>query len=267
MSRKKCVIIGASPLISPDIIRENIKSGDFVVCADGGCQASAAAGIVPQLVIGDFDSCIQPDADQLPSVCEVIQLPREKDDTDTMYCVRTCIDRGYGEFVLLGMTGGRCDHTYANFCVLLYLAQRGCSAVMKDAYTEIRAAVEGSVLYFDPTGKLLSGDQGTFARESDSVPEDKENSGRREDMSGVKFSVFPFGCEECEVTLRGFQYELERGVLRSEFPLGISNEFTSGKAEVYVHRGSALLMVTRENLGEALCTVVSESEYLHSMIT
>lgn len=207
MTKRRCVIIGASPDTDAEIIRENICPDDFVVCADGGRLFAEAADIMPDLIIGDFDSSDIPER----SGCERIILPVKKDDTDTLYCIKECIKRGYTEFLLLGMTGGRADHTFANYSVLLYLSARG---------------MKGSII----------GPEGVCGMISDS-------SINIEGKKGCGFGIFPFGCERCRVTLRGFLYEIEDTVLTAGYPIGVSNEITSDSAFAEVHDGNALFFV------------------------
>ena len=91
--------------------------------AGGGCGylACRQAGVVPDLLLGDFDSMDQPE-----DFDRVRRMPVEKDDTDTMLAVKTGLEQGCGEFYLYGGTGGkRLDHTLANLQTLLYLRRRG----------------------------------------------------------------------------------------------------------------------------------------------
>ena len=202
----RCVIIGASPVFDMNTIKDRISRDDYIVCADGGYVYAQKAGISPDLIVGDFDSSALPQE----SDAGLIALPREKDDTDTMYCVKLCLRRGYRRFLLLGMTGGREDHTYANLCTLLYLHNRGAEAEIIDGNTEI---------------SVISGEKSIINKK------------------GSIFSVFPFGCRECCVTLSGFKYGLDHGILSSEFPLGVSNEIISDSTIVTVHSGTALIMI------------------------
>jgi len=203
----RCIIIGASPECDTEIISEKVNQDDCIVCADGGYKYALSAGIEPDIIIGDFDSSEFPENLE----CEKIKLPVHKDDTDTMYCVRECIDRGYREFLLFGMTGGRTDHTYANFCTLLYLSQRDIKASLFDSENEI---------FVMTSGKRV-------------IENKKEHI----------FSIFPFGCEKCTVSLDGFEYGLENGILNAEFPLGVSNVIKSDEAKITLHEGSAICML------------------------
>lgn len=74
----------------------------------------------PALIVGDFDSHCNPHLD-----VETIVLPCEKDDTDTVFAVKTMVQRGYDDFLLIGVIGARLDHTLGNVSILLYLDSLG----------------------------------------------------------------------------------------------------------------------------------------------
>ncbi len=79
---------------------------DFVIAADAGLRYLEQAGILADLVIGDFDTL-----KEIPTGANVVRLNCEKDDTDMLAAVREGIKAGYKEFHIYGGTGGRIDHT------------------------------------------------------------------------------------------------------------------------------------------------------------
>ena len=96
----------------------DIRTGDFVVAVDGGLKYLLSAGIRPDFLLGDLDS-MEP---ELAGIVEAyrqrggsafLQLPVEKDDTDTMAAVKLGLMRGYRDFVIYGGLGARLDHTMA----------------------------------------------------------------------------------------------------------------------------------------------------------
>lgn len=206
---KKCVIISAAPYSDISFYKDKISEEDFVICADGGYVYAKNTGIIPNLIVGDFDSSAVPDTD-----IETIILPHEKDDTDTMYAVRQGIKRGYEDFVFLGAVGGRDDHTFANYSVLLYLKHHNCSG---------RILTDKSVIF------LLENEKLTIKNQRDKT-----------------FSIFPFACKSCGVSLKGFHYPLSSYTLKADFPLGISNIITSNEAAVSVSGGAALVHILSE---------------------
>lgn len=130
------------------------KPEDLTIAADGGYDYAVEAGIVPDIVLGDFDSVKR----EINS--DAIRLNPVKDVTDTFAAVETGLGKGYKFFEMYCCTGGRTSHTLANIATLRYIASRGGSGVMKGKDCEIylcdrRAEINGNV-YFSliPSGDL-----------------------------------------------------------------------------------------------------------------
>jgi len=204
---KKCVIIGSAPCENDDAIHEIDWANSFVICADGGLDLALQHNITPNLVIGDFDS-IQ---NEIPKDIETIQLQVEKDDTDMMAAIRVGLQRGFRDFILLGALGGRFDHSFANLCVLQYLAAQGCKAMI---------AGQGCRVF------LLNGGRLSLNK-----------------LTGSTVSVFPFGTASCTVSYEGMKYPLTEARLSSDYPLGVSNLIETDDARIIVHDGNALIIV------------------------
>ena len=205
----RCVIIGASPYSNPQFIRQCVSENDFIICADGGLDTASQGNILPAVVIGDFDSLKQK---KTLKNFHTITLPKEKDDTDSFSCLKYGMEHGYREFVLLGMTGGRIDHTYANLHLLKYLFRHNGNGVIQDDDTEI---------YYTETEFTLH------------------------HYRGKTVSVLPFGCEQANLTLSGFQYKAENLIMHTDFPIGISNIVSADISRVMVHEGGVLIIVNR----------------------
>lgn len=109
------------------------------MCADGGYETARRLGLKPGLLIGDLDSCTE----DFPPDIEAVRLPVHKDDTDMMYSLKECLGRGYRDFLLLGATGGRLDHTVANLCGLYYLAMHNARGVLADRQNETVLVING----------------------------------------------------------------------------------------------------------------------------
>lgn len=135
-----CYIFGAGSFYGLDRCP---RAGDFIIAADGGWLACRKAGITPDLLLGDFDSLsTQPD---FPNI---LRVPVEKDDTDTMLAVKTGLERGETEFHIYGGMGGRrTDHTIANFQALLYLARRGAQGWLYGQGERYTAVCGGTVTF------------------------------------------------------------------------------------------------------------------------
>lgn len=198
---KKCVIFCAGEF--KDLV-ELIGSEDIVIAADGGLQHLQQTSLVPNVILGDFDSL-----GYVPKGAEV--YPIEKDDTDCMLAIKKGLALGCDTFLIYGgMDGKRTDHTIANFQALHYLANRGCRGWLIGR-REIATVIQNSQLVFPP-------------------------------YFIAHLSVFCMGPDARGVNIRGTRYELENGTLSAGFPLGVSNEFIQKKATVSVESGTLLLI-------------------------
>ena len=178
--------------------------GDTVIAADGGWRVCREEGIVPDLLLGDFDSL-----HTVPDFAHIRRVPVEKDDTDMMLAIKEGLARGETEFHLYGGMGGRTDHTIANLQGLLYLAERGAQGWLygdRERFTAIR-----------------NGEIDLPAREKGIV------------------SVFCMGADAQGVTIEGGQYTVHDAALTASFPLGVSNHFVGNPVRVAVTRGSLLI--------------------------
>ena len=200
----KCVVFCAGEFNK--IPSSIISQGDFIICADGGYNHAAAMGITPNLLVGDMDS-IKGSA----QAGETIELPRDKDDTDTYFALREGLSRGYKEFILLGALGGRLDHTYANIASIEFLLDNNAA------------------------GTIISGD---------SIITMIKNGGREFTGEYKYLSVFAYGGEASGVSISGVKYPLNNATLSPSHPIGISNEIVGGSAVVSVRDGCLVIMQT-----------------------
>lgn len=208
---KRCVIVAASPQTDSDFIKSKIREDDFVICADGGADKLISTEIVPDRIIGDMDST---KSSGYFNNTKTTVLPVRKDDTDTMYCVKTALEMGYKDFLILGATGARLDHTLANLSVLLYLRDNGAQGVITDRW--------GYTL-------LLKNGDNFF-----------------EGRNGAAVSIMPFASESVTLSYDGLMYPLENTVVSAEYPYTISNVITSDLARVTLHSGTALVIFPTE---------------------
>lgn len=196
-----CFIIGAGPFYGLPVAP---APGDYVIAADGGYLHCREAGLVPDLLLGDFDSL-----DALPGDIDVERFPVDKDDTDSMLAMKLGLEKGHRTFHLYGGTGGRMDHTLANLQGLAYLARQGARGYLYDASFVFTALWNSSL-------DLPTREEGIF-------------------------SVFALGETARGVSILGGRYPLEGGELSPFFPLGVSNHFEGRPVRVSVEKGCLLV--------------------------
>ncbi len=205
---KRCVIITA--FLDCDIAEIYKKDkNDYIICADGGITIAEKNAICPDLVLGDLDSVKSVDK----KYC-FIKYPKEKDDTDTLLCLKYGIKKGFKDFLIIGGIGGRFDHTVSNLQTLAYGKEKNIKVkiVSKDVFC-------------------------TMIKDGESFELQKKE--------GFYFSVFAYS-DLCEgVTIKGAKYELKKAELKNTFPLGVSNEFKQDKAVISVSKGKLMILASR----------------------
>ena len=200
---KKCYIVGAGEFYGSF----EKKAGDLVIAADGGFDTLNRLGIQPDLLIGDMDSI-----EGAPHVPK-LTFPVKKDETDSFLAYFEGVRRGYTDFELYGCVGGRDDHTFANYSLLIYGKRQGHSIKISGKVCDIFAIKNESVRLFGEKEK--------------------------------HFSAFAFSGIAEGVTVRGLEYEAENITLSPEFPLAVSNRFIGSEAFVEVTDGELIVMVER----------------------
>ena len=202
---RRCVIIGGADIGRYDRIHGYLREDDFYICCDSGLKHREKLGIVPNLIVGDFDSYKNPHMD-----VETIILPCEKDDTDTVFAVKEALSRGFQDFLLVGVIGGRLDHTLGNVSLLLMLDAQGKAATALDDFSEMQivsdqpAQLEDCYAYFS----LLN-------------------------ISGTAQGI----------TIKNAKYPLAEAEISCEYQYGISNEVLPGKYAVVTVKQGRLLLI------------------------
>ena len=86
----------------------------LVIGADKGAETLFDRGIIPNVMIGDFDSIDQAKMDILQKqVKEIIYADVEKDETDTDLALNYAVNLAPSKIILTGVSGGRLDHEEA----------------------------------------------------------------------------------------------------------------------------------------------------------
>lgn len=200
-----CYVIGAGDCPKLEIDK---KSDDYVIAADAGYGYCKENNLIPDAVIGDFDSL-----GSVPEADNVIKLNPVKDITDMHAAIEIGIEKGFSEFVLYGATGGRLDHTLANLQLIASLSQKGYKAKIADGDRIITAITNGKIS-FDASYK---GYVSAFSH-----------------------------TDKCEgVTIKGLKYCLDNETLTNSFALGVSNEFIGKESEIIIGNGTAIIIFNK----------------------
>lgn len=217
ITKRSCILVGAG---EPPSYQIDVSAQDYLVAVDGGYEYCRQWGLVPDLILGDFDSVSETMNAEIAAIQKekpdkIRVLPIMKDDTDTLAALRIGLDKGYCSFIIYGGTGGRTDHTIANIQCLQFLKDHGAD------------------------GYLVSDREMLFLIRNERVKFPPKSFGL--------FSLFALQNQVLGVTIRGMKYPLEKAMLTDAYPIGISNEFIGEEAEVTVERGTLLAVMQLES--------------------
>ena len=194
---------------------------DVVIVADRGVMAAKELDIIPDYIVGDFDSGDTTVVEYFKSQFEVYGKPMvrtfnpEKDETDTELAISLALTLNPKEIVLLGATGTRLDHTMANIELLYRITESGVRARIIDEYNVISI-------------------------------HDKEITLKRDKAFGEYFSLIPFTDNVKGLNIRGAKYEVENYILSSGSSLGVSNEFMKNIVKISFDSGILILFQTSD---------------------
>lgn len=205
-TNKTCLIISGGDF-SP--FPSELPSFDYIIACDRGYEYARRLGLVPDVIIGDFDSSSQPGT-EIP----VYVHPVMKDDTDTMLAVRHALEKGFKEIFICCALGGRLDHAFANIQSLAFAAEAGAVA---------------HIISEDTLITVFSGGCMTFPR-----------------REGRSFSCFALSDICAGVSIRGAKFECGGLNIANRFPIGVSNVWEED--EISVSCESGILMVIESKL-------------------
>ena len=213
--------------------RENIR----LIAADRGLEFFLDYLILPDVVIGDFDSLsedgknfLEMQNEDIPyggmlewklqkgegKVVEVVRLRPEKDDSDTQSAMNYAIQDGAKEIVILGVTGNRVDHLMANFGLLILAQKQDTEVALADRYNYMKLIPSGTIL-------------------------------KKAEQFGKYVSFFPLGGDVTGLTLEGFKYPLDKYHLTTaDSGLTVSNEISEEYAKVTYESGTLLMIMSRD---------------------
>jgi len=203
----KAVIISGGSITNYQYIKNQVKDSDIIICADSGYDHAQKLGLKVSAVVGDFDSIKSAPKDTI-----TISYPSKKDFTDTEIAIAYARDKGFTDFLLLGATGGRMDHSLTNILLLKNFLERGETAAIVDEHSKIRLTSSTLCLHEAP-GSIVS-----------LVP--------LSDCYGV-----------CTQSL---EYPLSKATLYMGSGLGVSNIMTSDCASVSIEKGLLLIIIAQD---------------------
>lgn len=222
---KHAVIVANGPFLAKEIIEEAVKN-KHIVALDGAANRLAQIGILPNVVLGDFDSMPESgrnvwglhkhfhdmsttDSPYLGNYGVTIVPAKDQKHTDLTKAIHFCDTQGFDAITVICATGGRLDHHQATMTALR-------REYKKDR--PILLHTEQQTVCFMKDGKLVV-------------------KGRPGDKVGI--SAYP----SATVTTSGLLYELKDHALEIGMTESTCNELTGKTAQVHV-QGEAIVYLS-----------------------
>lgn len=193
------------------------KTYDFIIAVDGGMSFLAKAGVVPDYIIGDFDTLPEDTLNNyISSKAEIIRLNPVKDSTDTEEAVNLAIKLKAADVDILGGLGSRFDHSLGNIFLLEKMLEKNIKGTIYCHNSQITMIDKNCVI---------------------------ENPYRYKYISFIQFDGAAKG-----VTLKDFKYTIENFDFdtKKTFRLGVSNEFIGDTGQVEIKEGKLLVIMTND---------------------
>ena len=213
MVRKRAIIFANGEVMDHVAVRACLRSGDWLIAADGGLRHMRVLGLTPHLLIGDMDSVDPAERAALEQQgVHLLVHPADKNETDLELALVHAQAQGARDLLVVGAFGGRLDQTLANIALLALPELRQCTTRLTDGRTD-------AVLVRDTL--LLHGNVG----------------------DGV--SLLPLGQEARGVRTTGLRYAVHGETLQAYRSRGISNEMIAPVAEVALDSGLLVCIYSR----------------------
>ncbi len=195
-------------------------AGRKSIAADGGIRFFLKNKIIPDILVGDFDSSPRLSKKYLAQM-EVVEFPRRKNKTDSQLALELALSRGATDIEICGAFSlDEIDHTLGNI-FLLKLAH-SASTKRKQA-SLVRLVAPGTIVY------LLKNEAATI-----------------EGRPGDYLSILPLK-EGTRVNFRGLSFPSPKKGLHIGDSLSLRNQFLSHRCRVTI-RGEALVMVVAKRV-------------------
>lgn len=189
----------------------------YIIAVDKGLKYLYNHKIEPQYIVGDFDS-IDPkviDYYRKETNIPIREYNPVKDATDTEIALRLGITLGSKEMILLGATGGRIDHLWANVQTLSVACDAGVNACILDEKNKIWVTNKSCVL-------------------------------KKSEAYGPYLSVFSLEGEIYDFSLEGTKWPLNHHDLMPCDSLTVSNQFVDDEVKISFVNGRIVIMETKD---------------------
>lgn len=210
-------LIVSGGVINKELINKIIKEKKFenIIAVDKGLKILDELNIIPNHIIGDFDSIDEEILKKYKNEkTHIYKLQPEKDYTDTDEAIKLAIKLKTKKITMVGTTGTRLDHTISNIQNLKIALEDNVDCKIIDNNNEITL--------INKTTKI------------------------KKDNNYKYISLLPLTLNVKGITLRGFKYPLCDKILEIGESIGISNEQIEDEAIIELKEGILVIIKSKD---------------------
>lgn len=210
----RIVVVSGGKPPEEQTLRNYLNDETFIISADSGSNILFKYNIVPNVMLGDFDSIQNIVFNYFKEKgCKIISYPSEKKFTDTEAAIVEAVKLNPQEILLFGCTGSRLDHTLANLGLLYKCLKNNVNAYIIDENNTISLHDKD----FKIRGKM-----------------------------GEIFSLQTFGDTVNNLSIFKAKYELHNYDLKFGDPRTVSNELLEDDVVVTFKNGILILIKAKD---------------------
>ena len=212
------ILIITGGYINEELLESLCKKEKYsmIIVADRGLLVADKLKLIPDYIIGDFDSVPL----ELLSVYKTKGIPtqtfpRMKDKTDTHIALDLALSYNPTSIDMVGASGSRMDHTISNIELLMLALDKDVCARILD---------KNNCIYLKNKSFVI----------------------RKANQHGDYISFLPFSRQVKGLSLHGFKYPLNGITLSRASSLGVSNELTDEEGRVKFDEGILVVFETKD---------------------
>ncbi len=211
----RAILFGSAQIQDYSVCKKNLLSDDIIICCDGGMHHTKQLNVLPNYIIGDFDSVENEVFKYYKNLgVEIKQYPTQKDETDMELGLNFAMELGANDIIIFGGIGSRFDHTLANAHLLLRLLKQG---------------VRGRLINENNCVELIDRPTKFYGKKGDII------------------SIIPLSMQVTGITLGGMEYPLyDKTLTIDDEIVAISNTMLEDEVEVKVKNGYLFVIQTKD---------------------
>ncbi len=152
----KALVLAGGEIRVTEALKRLAREAAWVIAADAGLRHAAPLGVMPQLVVGDFDSVSPEELARYPHVPQE-RHPPEKDRLDLELALHRALARGATHVSVIGSLGGRLDQTLATVLIAARLREEGAYISLYGTESTVHFMRSGDALALElKPGRLFS---------------------------------------------------------------------------------------------------------------